>query len=113
MNKTKLKPTEMDTIEIFEKYGVVLYGLVILFGGLAGINYLPNKWENKYKFLAFSTIFAIVFIAIEIIVQNNFKAEDATKYLFTYTTVAVAYQVLLKKLFVKWGLVKDDEAPKP
>lgn len=99
----------MDTIELFKQYGVVGYGLAILFGGLIGVKYLPTKWETKYRFLGFSMIVAVVFVLLEVLVQKNFKAEDATKYLITFCIVAVAYQLMIKKLFTKWGWIEDEK----
>ena len=99
----------MDIFEIFEKFGVVGYGLAILFGGIAGIKMFPEHWDNKYKFLLFSSIVAVIFIFLEVVVQKSFQPKDATKYLLTYCVVAVAYQVILKKVFTKWGWIEGDE----
>jgi len=48
---------------------------------------------------------------LEVFVQNDFKTSDATKYLQTYSIVAVCYQLFIKSIFVKWGLVDDDKPP--
>jgi len=103
----------MDIIEVFEKYGVVVYGLVIFFGGINGVKYMPEKWENKYKFLLFSTIFAIIFLIVQVSIAKNFVAADAIKYLVTYTIVTSCYEIVGQKLFIKWGWIQDDPPSKP
>lgn len=93
----------MDIIQIFETYGIVVYAIVILFGGIWGIKYFPAHWPDKYKFALFSTFFATIFIVIEVSVSKTFVATDAIKYLLTYTVVTSMYELILKKLFIKWG----------
>lgn len=95
-------------IEFLEQWGVVAYGLTILFGGLVGIKYMPGKWAKMYKFFLFSLIFAAVYIILEVLVQDNFKKENATKYLLTYPVVAVLYQLFIRKLFEKFGWTDKD-----
>ena len=103
----------MEITDVFREFGLpVLYGLAILFGGVWGVEYMPGKWKTTSKFLLFSGIVAVVFVLLEIFVQKTFVLTDATKYLVTYPIVAVAYQNWIKKLFIKWGLVKEDELPK-
>ena len=95
--------------EILQQYGVIGYGVAILFGGVAGVKYLPSGIATKYRFLIFSLLVTIVFVLLEIFVQKNFKPEDATKYLQTYSIVAVCYQLFIKNIFIKWGLVESDK----
>lgn len=99
----------MDTIQLLEQYGNYVYAVVILFGGVWGVNYFPLHWATKYKFILFSSIWAIVFIGIEAIVQKTFNPENAIRYFLTYTVVTSVYELILKKLFIKWGLVDDDK----
>lgn len=98
----------MDFVSFLEQYGVVAYGIAILFGGLIGVNYMPTKWEQKYKFGLFSAVVAILFIFLEVTVQKTFKGGDATKYLLTFCVVAVCYQYFLKQLFQKLGIVPKE-----
>ena len=72
--------------EILQQYGVIGYGIAILFGGVAGVKYLPSGIATKYRFLIFSLLVAIIFVLLEVFVQKNFKPEDTTKYLQTYST---------------------------
>lgn len=100
-------------LEIIEQYGIVAYAIAILFGGVWGVNYLPFNWATKYKFGLFSLVFAVLFIMLEISVSKTFQAVDATKYLITYTVVTSCYELFLKSLFKKWGIIKDEpEQPK-
>lgn len=101
----------MDILTLLEKFGIVAYGIAILFGGLIGVNYMPVKWEQKYKFAFFSSIVAVIFILLEVLVQKTFQVEDATKYLITFCIVAVSYQYFLKQLFEKIGIVPKDAGP--
>lgn len=99
--------------EILSNYGHIGYGVAILFGGIAGVKYLPTTWATKYRFLAFSTLVAILFIFIEVMVQKDFDNTIATKYLQTYFIVAVCYQLFIKQLFAKIGLVDKEPDSKP
>jgi uncharacterized membrane protein len=96
-------------IQIIEQYGIYAYAIVILFGGLWGVNYFPAKVATKYKFGLFSLLFAILFVVIELSVSKNFQAESATKYLLTYTVVTSCYELFLKGMFKKWGIMQGDE----
>lgn len=99
--------------EILSKYGHFVYGIAILFGGIFGVKYLPAKWETKYRFLAFSSLVALLFIALEVLVQKDFDNTIATKYLITYFVVAVCYQLFIKQLFTKLGIVDKEPDSKP
>jgi hypothetical protein len=96
-------------IEIIEKYGIYIYALVILFGGIWGTNYFPFKWEKKYKFGAFATLFAALFIFLEVTVSKTFIKADVIKYLLTYTVVTSCYELFIRSFFVKIGLIKEDK----
>lgn len=96
-------------IQLIEQYGIYVYAVVILFGGIWGTNYFPSKWSNKYKFGAFSTLFAIVFILLEVVVSKTFIKADVIKYLLTYTVVTSCYELFMKAFFKKIGLIKEDE----
>jgi hypothetical protein len=100
-------------INIIEQYGIYVYGVVILFGGIWGTNYFPFKWEDKYKFAAFASLFALIFVLLEVFVSNTFIKEDVIKYLLTYTVVTSCYQLFMKSLFIKWGLIKEDDGANP
>lgn len=99
--------------ELLNQYGHIGYGVAILFGGIAGVKYLPTKWPIKYRFLAFSSLVALLFIALEVLVQKDFDNTIATKYLLTYFVVAVCYQLFIKQLFTKFGLVDKEPDSKP
>lgn len=99
----------MDTIKLLEQYGNYIYAVVILFGGVWGVNYFPFKWQTKYKFVLFSSVWATVFILIELMIEKSFKPENAIRYFLTYTVVTSVYELFLKKIFIKWGLLKEDE----
>jgi hypothetical protein len=95
-------------ISIIEQYGIYVYAIVILFGGIWGTKYFPLGWKDKYKFGAFASLFAIVFILLEIFVSKTFVKEDVIKYLLTYTVVTSCYELFMKAIFIKWGLIKPD-----
>lgn len=97
-------------IEIIEKFGIYVYGIVILFGGIWGTNYFPLNWKEKYKFAAFASLFALVFILLEIFVSKTFVSKDVIKYLLTYTVVTSCYELFMKAFFKKIGLIKDEPA---
>jgi len=97
-------------IEIIEQYGIYVYGIVILFGGIWGTNYFPLNWKEKYKFAAFASLFALVFILLEIFVSKTFVSKDVIKYLLTYTVVTSCYELFMKAFFKKIGLIKDEPA---
>lgn len=99
-------------IEIIEKYGIYIYAVVILFGGIWGVNYFPCKWEKKYKFGAFATLFAVTFILLEVFVSKTFNRLDVIKYLLTYTVVTSCYELFIRQFFIKIGLVKEDPLTK-
>jgi len=96
--------------QILEQYGLVAYGLTILFGGTVGTKLMPGK-KKFDKFFLFSLIIGVLFIGLEVFVQKTFEPMNATKYLFTFAIVCLCYQRFIKTIFVKWGLV--DEDPKP
>jgi len=99
--------------DILLQYGApAMYGLTILFGGVYGTKLIPGK-KKFDRFFVFSAIVAVLFICIEYFVQHSFQVSESTKYLFTYTLVAVCYQRFIKSIFVKWGLVDDDPKPAP
>lgn len=94
-------------IELIENFGIYAYAVAILFGGIWGVNFIPFAWKDKYKFAAFSTFIAVLFVAIEVLVSKNFQAADAVKYLITYTVVTSCYELFLKSFFDKIGIKKD------
>ena len=96
-------------MELIEQYGVLAYAIAILFGGLFGVKYMPESWPKKYRFLGFSTIVAVLFIAIEVFVQKTFDIAQSTKYLITFCVVAICYQYFIKTLFEKWGFIDSDD----
>ncbi len=98
-------------IEIIEKYGIYIYAIVILFGGVWGTAYFPCNWKEKYKFAAFATLFAIIFVLLELFVSKTFISKDAIKYLLTYTVVTSCYEMFMKSLFLKWGWKSNEPAP--
>jgi uncharacterized membrane protein YqgA involved in biofilm formation len=98
----------MDIVSFIEQYGIYVYAVVILFGGLIGVNYFPQKWPDKYRFLLFATGFAVLFIVLEVSVSKTFNTKDVIKYLLTYTVVTSAYELFVKALFKKWGVIKDE-----
>lgn len=98
-------------INIIEQYGIYIYGVVILFGGIWGTKYFPLKWQEKYKFGAFATLFATIFILLEVFVSKTFNEQDVIKYLLTYTVTTSCYELFLKNLFEKWGLLKKENEP--
>lgn len=97
-------------INIIEQYGIYVFAVVILFGGIWGTKYFPFNWKEKYKFAAFASLFALIFILLEVFVSKTFVTQDVIKYLLTYTVVTSCYELFMKSLFVKWGLIKDEPA---
>ena len=95
-------------VQIIEQYGIYVYALVILFGGIWGVNFIPVKWQNKYKFGLFASFFAIIFIVLEVTVAKTFIKEDVIKYLLTYTVVTSCYELFMRQVFIKIGLIKDE-----
>lgn len=95
-------------INIIEQYGIYVYALVILFGGIWGIQFIPFKWKTKYKFLLFSSIIAVIFILIEV-ANKTFAYEQGVRYLLTYTGVTSCYQIFMESVFKKMGLIKKDD----
>lgn len=96
-------------INLIEQYGIYIYGVVILFGGIWGTNYFPLNWKEKYKFGAFASLFALIFILLEVFVSKTFVRADVIKYLLTYTVVTSSYELFMKALFIKIGLIKEGE----
>lgn len=96
-------------INLIEQFGIYIYGVVILFGGIWGTNYFPLKWKEKYKFGAFASLFALIFILLEVFVSKTFVRADVIKYLLTYTVVTSSYELFMKALFIKIGLIKEGE----
>jgi len=96
-------------ISIIEKYGIYVFAVVILFGGIWGTKYFPLNWKEKYKFAAFASLFALVFVLLEVFVSKTFIVQDVIKYLLTYTVVTSCYELFMKQLFVKWGLMENEE----
>lgn len=96
-------------IEIIEQYGIYVYALVILFGGIWGTSYFPLNWKEKYKFGAFASMFAIIFILLEIFVSKTFVSKDVIKYLLTYTVVTSCYELFAKAFFKRIGLINDEK----
>lgn len=97
-------------IQLIEQYGVYVYAIVILFGGIWGTSYFPLNWKEKYKFAAFASLFALVFILLEVFVSHTFVKQDVIKYLLTYTVVTSCYELFAKAFFKKIGLIKDEPA---
>jgi hypothetical protein len=97
-------------INIIEQYGIYVYAIVILFGGIWGTKYFPFKMQDKYKFGLFASVFAVLFIVLEVIVSKTFVKEDVIKYLLTYTVVTSCYELFVKQLFIKWGLIEKDKS---
>lgn len=97
-------------INIIEQFGIYVYGIVILFGGIWGTKYFPLKWQEVYKFGAFASLFAVIFVLLEIFVSNTFNKADVIKYLLTYTVVTSCYELFMRKLFIKWGFFDKDDA---
>lgn len=93
----------MTAIELFEKYGVLAYGVAIVFGGAYGLQYFSFFKERKYNFLAFASLFAVVFVLLEVML-GTFDKMDAPKYLITYAICTSCYELFLKK----WLEPKDD-----
>lgn len=104
-------------INLIEQFGIYVYAIVILFGGVWGTRYMPFKWDDKYKFGVFATIFAAVFILLEVFVSKTFNEKDVIKYLLTYTVVTSCYELFMKQVFINLGLLKkdkeDDEGDQP
>lgn len=98
----------MTFSEMIEKYGLIAYGITILFGGLIGVKYMPSAWAQKYRFLLFSLIVAILFAGVEIFVEKSFQPQNATKYITTFCITAVAYQYALRNIFQKWGWIDKE-----
>jgi hypothetical protein len=97
----------MQFYELFEKYGVLAYGVAIIFGGLYGVKFFSLFKTKKHNFLAFASAFALIFVIIEVAL-NTFDKMDAPKYLITYAICTSVYELFLKK----WIGDKDDELPK-
>ena len=96
-------------VQLIEQFGIYVYAIVILFGGVWGVNFIPVNWATKYKFGAFASFFAILFIVLELTVSKTFVKEDVIKYLLTYTVVTSCYELFMKKVFEKIGLIKDEK----
>ena len=96
-------------INIIEEYGIYVFAIVILFGGIWGTNYFPLNWKEKYKFAVFASLFALIFILLEVFVSKTFVVKDVIKYLVTYTVVTSCYELFMKAFFIKIGLLKSDE----
>lgn len=99
-------------LNLIEQYGIYVYGIVILFGGIWGVNFFPYEMKEKYKFALFASLFAVLFILLEYFVSNTFVKQDVIKYLLTYTVVTSCYELFMKQLFIKWGLMNKDDDPK-
>lgn len=104
----------MDLIEIIQNYGNYLFGLLIFFGGRWGLRYFQIFKNQAQNFLVFATVFAAIFIGLEVYLKT-FKAEDAVTYLLTFTVVTTVYEqvaewfpFLKPKLPLKPG---EDEKP--
>ena len=91
----------MTTNEILTNYGSYIYGVVIFFGGQWGLKYFSPFVKTVHNFLAFASIWAVVFIAMELFVTGTFVVENATKYLITYLVVTSAYELVGKFIFPK------------
>lgn len=96
----------MNTIEIIEKFGVVAYAVAIIFGGAYGLKYFKVFKASKHNFLLFASIFAVLFVLLEVAVKT-FQWTDATKYLITYAVATVLYDTVLKKWLNPEGWEKD------
>lgn len=81
----------MELINIIQEYGIFVYALVIFFGGLWGLKYFAPFQKTTWNFLLFSTLAAIIFLAIEMY-TGSFKKEDLLKYFITYTVVTSVYE---------------------
>lgn len=84
----------MNYIELLEKYGIVLYFLIILFGGKWGERVITPIKSKFVRFNIFSAFFALLFNVLEYL-QGTFDVENLTKYLFTYLLATFVYD--------KWG----------
>jgi len=87
----------MDILELISKYGIVVYGFAILFGGHWGLKYFSYFKQTKYNFLLFATIVAVIFIVLEY-TAGTLRTVDAVRYLLTYTVVTSCYEFLSDKL---------------
>ena len=97
----------MTFYELFERYGVVAYGVVIIFGGAYGLQFFQVFKQTKHNFLLFASIFATVFILLEVFLKT-FDKMDAPKYLITYAVCTSCYELFLKKWIGPKETIKPD-----
>lgn len=84
----------MDFLILISEYGVMLYALLIFFGGRWGVKFFALFPRKVHNFLLFASIFALIFILMEM-VAGTFKESDAIKYLLTYAVVTSCYENLV------------------
>lgn len=98
----------MNLVTILQQYGVFIYAIVIFFGGRWGLKYFTYYRKTKYNFLVFATVFALLFIFLELL-AGRFDMTQAVNYLLTYTVVTSCYEFFADVFpFIK---PKQDEKP--
>lgn len=91
----------MSLHEILTNYGSYIYGVVIFFGGSWGLKYFAPFKKTVHNFLIFATIWALVFLLMELFVTGTFQKEHAINYLLTYLVVTSVYELVGKYVFPK------------
>jgi hypothetical protein len=84
-------------LEFLQTYGVLLYGLTILFGGRYALIFQPFK-RTVHNVLLFATVTGLIYIGLEVLV-GTFQKIDAVKYFFTFTVVTSFYENIAKFIF--------------
>lgn len=88
----------MDINTLIHQYANWIYAAVIYLGGGWGVKYFRVFNNKTHDFLLFSTIFAILFLSLEIYITESFDKNEALKYLFTYVCVTSFYEVIGQKI---------------
>lgn len=98
-----------DLISLLKDYGIFAYALIIFFGGRFGLKYFILFEKTKYNFLLFATVFAMLFIAGEVL-SGVFEWESFIKYLLTYAVVTSCYEALEDYLpFIRPKQIPDEK----
>lgn len=94
----------MTLSEILTNYGSYIYAVVIFFGGNWGLKYFGVFKRKEHNFLLFATLWALVFLSIELFVSKTFEAENAIKYVVSYVVVTTVYKAVGQYIFKKTDL---------
>lgn len=98
----------MTFVELLEKYGMIAFALIIFFGGRYGLKYFTLFKRKVHNFLAFATLFALIFLVCEI-ASGTFDRYDLAKYFLTYAVVTTSYENVVEWL----PFLKQKDGPQP